>query len=152
MLHPELLEFQRRLEAVGIVTALHADHVCVRLPLLTSVRVRYDGTRLTFDARSGAVGRTRGTAATFIASIAAITPSIATGAAQSHLVGIAAFALLAGVFDAIRYVITESAITRVTTLWTLGRSVAVPGALGSGPARPVEPARHETVHAPLHVE
>lgn len=116
-LHPDLVELQHRLHRLGVVAVEHADHVCVRLPLLSSVRVRYDGERLTCEPRFGALGRTAATvvaigggglgAATFLA-LAGITPATLAG---GFLVG------LAGIYEVMRYVLTESAVTRVQTVW-----------------------------------
>jgi len=150
--HQDLVSFQRRLEAAGVVAAVHADHLCVRPPLLSSVRVRYDGARLTFDPRSGAVSRTLGTATVVLASIVAVAAVIAWGVALPTVVGVGVLAALSGVFDVMRYVVTESAITRVSLLWA-GRGPAAVGALGEGPAQsPHVGMPAETVRAPLRGE
>jgi hypothetical protein len=151
VLHPELLDFQRRLDAAGVVVAVHSDHLCVRLTLLASVRVRYDGTRLAFEPRFGAVPRATATASTFFAGTAGIIALIVTGAALPMTIGVGVLGVLGSAFDVMRYVVTESAITRVTMLWATRSEASIPGILGSGPARPMH-AGGETVRAPLHVE
>lgn len=135
-LHPDLVELQHRLHRLGVVAVEHADHVCVRLPLLSSVRVRYDGERLACEPRFGALGRTAATvvtvgggglgAATFLA-LAGITPATLAG---GFLVG------LAGVYEVMRYVLTESTVTRVMTLWeTRLPGGAASARVGQGGAR-----------------
>lgn len=153
-LHPELIDFQRRLEAVGVIAAVHADHVCVRLPLLTSVRVRYDGARLAFEPRFGAASRVVATMATYFAASGAVLALAVTGTALPYVVSIGVLGTLAGVYDAMRYVVTESAVTRVALLWSAFRGTEpATGALGSGPARTVHPGgAGETIRPPLHVE
>ena len=153
-LHPELVAFQRRLEAVGVVAAVHSDHVCVRLPLLTSVRVRYDGARLAFDSRFGAASSTVSTASSLLGATAAVAALIFISAPLPYVVGIGVLGTLGAVFDAMRYVVTESAVTRVALLWSaFTGTAAAPGALGAGPARPIHPGvAGETVRPSLHVE
>jgi len=135
-LHPDLVELQHRLRRLGVVAVEHPDHVCVRLPLLSSVRVRYDGERLACEPRFGALGRTAATvvtvgggglgAATFLA-LAGITPATLAG---GFLVG------LAGIYEVMRYVLTESAVTRVQALWEARpASGATPARVAHGGAR-----------------
>jgi hypothetical protein len=143
MLHPELARFQRRLEAGGTVVAVHADHLCVRLPLLVSLRVRYDGERLAFDPRFGAVSRGTATIAIFGVMNAAVVGAALGGVALPVVVAVGTIGVLAAAYEGLRYIVTESAITRVTLLWS-SRADA-PGApplaaLGTGPAEPLQAA------------
>ena len=139
-LHPELADLQHRLDRLGVVAVEHPDHLCVRLPLLCSVRVRYDGARMTCEPRFGALERTRATAvtigggalgaATFLA-FAGLTPATV---AAGFLVG------LAGAYDVMRYVLTESTVTRVQTLWAarhagVAAAPAAPERLGARSVR-----------------
>lgn len=152
-LHPELVSFERRLQEAGVVAALHADHVCVRLPLLTSVRVRYDGARLTFDPRFGASSRTASTATAFVAASSVIVGMAVVGTDLPVLMAAGTISVLASAYDVMRYIVTESAISRVMLLWSGRHSAETVVAIGSGPARPVRAdAGAETVRAPLHVE
>jgi hypothetical protein len=150
-LHPELVSFQRRLEASGTVVAVRADHLCVRLPLLVSLRVRYDGQRLAFDPRFGTVSRMTGTIATFGAVNVAVVASALAGIALPAVVAVCTVGVLAAVYEGLRYVVTESAITRVALLW--GARADPAGALGSGPAQPFRtPAAADPVHAERRAE
>jgi len=152
-LHPELVSFQRRLEAVGTVAAVHADHLCVRLPLLASVRVRYDGDRLTFDPRFGASSRTMASVSALIGSTAVVAALIGWGVDLPFIVGAGILGVLGAVYDTMRYVVTESAMTRVVLLWAGSSPTAGVGAIGSGPPSPVHAdAPRETIAARLHVE
>jgi hypothetical protein len=117
MLHPELLAFHGRLEAAGLVAARHADHLCVRLALLCSVRVRYDGERLTYEHRFGGVTRAVATASTFGIATAAVAGLALTGAALPVILTAGSLGVLAVVYDAMRYIVTEGAVTRATLLW-----------------------------------
>jgi hypothetical protein len=130
MLHPELLAFHARLDAAGIVAARHADHLCVRLALLCSVRIRYDGQRLSYEPRFGAASRTLATHTAVGVAAAAVGGLALTGAAVPIVVTAGTLGVLAVAYDAMRYLVTESAITRATLLWGLehpvDRSVAPP--------------------------
>lgn len=145
-LHPELTGFATRLEAAGIVAAVHADHLCVRLPLLASVRVRYDGARLAFEPRFGAVSRTVATMSTLGSVSALLVGMTLSGIAVPALVAVGGLGALAGAYDVMRFVVTESAITRVTMLWagTRERSTAQ---LGAGPATPLAAVERDRVQA-----
>src|SRR3954468_5632881 len=119
MLHPELLAFQARLEAGGLVVARHADHICVRLPLLCSVRVRYDGERIVYEPRIGAVSRTAATVSTFGIATAAVVGFAATAAALPTVVTVGTLGVLAVGYDVLRYLVIEGAMNRATLLWEL---------------------------------
>lgn len=134
-LSPELTRFASRLEAAGIVTAAHADHLCVRLPLLASVRVRYDGARLSLEPRFGAVSRTVATMSTLGSVSALLVGMTLSGIAVPALVAIGGLGALAGAYDVMRFVVTENAITRVTMLWA-GTGERPSAQLGAGPATP----------------
>ena len=142
-LHPELLRFGRELEAVGVVAAVHADHLCVRLPLLASVRVRYDGERLSLEPRFGAVSRGVAVFGSFGTVTALIVGLTATGTALPALVAVGAVGTLAAAYDVMRFVVTEGAITRVTTLWALPRDTGERDLLSSGAAAPLDARERE---------
>jgi hypothetical protein len=151
-LHAELSEFQRRLESSGAVVAAHADHLCVRLPMLISLRVRYDGERLSFDLRYGIVSRAVATTGVLVAANAVIVGAVVTGAALPVVVAVSAIGVLAGVYETMRYVVTESAISRVALLWGTRPGASAPAQLAGGSAWPPDRAPAETVRASRHVE
>jgi hypothetical protein len=136
-LHPELLRFGKRLEALGFVTAVHADHLCVRLPLLASVRVRYDGERLSLEPRFGAVSRNTAIITT-VASVSALLVGMTiTGIAVPALVAVAGLSSLAAAYDVMRFIVTDGAVTRVTMLWAFPAGSEQRDAIGSAPAVPL---------------
>ena len=135
-IHPELAGFERRLHAAGIVTAVHADHLCVRLPLLASVRLRYDGERISFEPRFGAASRTLAAMSTIGSASALVVGMTVAGIALPAVVAVGALGMLASASDVMRFVITENAITRVTLLWAAARNGA-PREIGAGPAVPI---------------
>jgi hypothetical protein len=148
-LHPDLVRFARRLDTAGVITAEHSDHLCVRLPLLASVRVRYDGVRLALEPRFGVASRNQATISTFASVIAAILGMAFSGVSVPALVTAGTLGVLASAYDLMRYVITEGAITRVTALWTAPESREIAPALGEGPAMPLHAApAQETLRVP----
>ena len=57
---PETAALRAELERLGVVVAPHSDHLCVRLPLFASVRVRIDEQgRLDCEPMFGPLPRTR---------------------------------------------------------------------------------------------
>ena len=69
-----------------------------------------------------------------------------SGIAVPALVAVGGLGALAGAYDVMRFVVTESAITRVTMLWagTRERSTAQ---LGAGPATPLAAVERDRVQA-----
>ena len=128
-LDPMLAELRIRLERLGYVVVPHGDHLCVRLPLLTSVRVRRapDG-RLTLTPQFGPLGRSGGLLATSGAATAAVgATALAAGLAPVTMV-VGFLGVVALAHDACRFVLTEGALTRLQLLVTgpeaLGPAVA----------------------------
>ena len=133
-LHPALAEFRTELERLGFVVVCHGDYICIRLPLVASVRVRLDGAQLHFEPRFGMFSR--GTSLV-------ITPTVAllavAGVASVASVPAAIVAATAGTFtvlyDLARLVMTEGAMTRLQLLWTtkppprVGLAAGAPAAL-----------------------
>src|ERR671932_2022184 len=56
---PDLAALRTELERLGLVVAPHGDHICVRLPMFTSVRVRSEGGRLRCEPLFGPLPRNR---------------------------------------------------------------------------------------------
>jgi hypothetical protein len=123
----------------GHVVVPHGDHICVRLPLLASVRVRVDGDGLRFSAQFGIVERSRALLGTFAIGTAGVVLAAAT-AATPVVVAVSAGAVLAGLYDTCRFVLTESCITRLQLLWAAHR--------GPPADAPREPAPSVVTHIP----
>lgn len=109
LLHTEL-------ERLDYVVVKHGDHICVRLPLISSVRIRHAEGRYRFVPqfgpfrRSGALLLTSGVSATAVGAAA-----LAFGAAPLTLfVGFLGVVALA--HDACRFILTEGCLTRLQQL------------------------------------
>jgi hypothetical protein len=125
-LNPTLVDLSEELDKLGYKVVSHGDHICVRLPLFSSVRVRLAGDRFRFSPQFGPFGRSGGLL---------VTSGIAAGAVglTAFVLGVAPLTLVAGFLgvvalahDACRFVITEGALTRLQQL------VATPKLLGAG--------------------
>lgn len=114
----QLVELRSRLEAAGMIVVEEPDHLNVRLPFFCSVRVYSDGERLRFDSFFGVMSRVRSTTL----KLGGITVlAILASRYGVTYAGLAAFlAIIAGIYDSIRWQVTEHAITRITTLAAFG--------------------------------
>ena len=127
-LDPMLVDLRGRLQRLGYVVVPHGDHLCVRLPLLTSVRVRRsaDG-ELTFVPQFGPLRRSGGLFATSGVSSAAVA-TVALTAGTGPLMAVVAFlGIVALAHDACRFVLTEGAVTRLQLLATEAGALAQGG-------------------------
>ena len=115
-LDPALLELNSELDRLGYKVVPHGDHLCVRLPLFASIRVRLEQGRFRFSPQFGPFGRTGGLMITSgVAATAVGGAAIAAGlSAITVLVGFIGVVALA--HDACRFVITEGALTRLQQL------------------------------------
>jgi hypothetical protein len=132
---PDIAALGADLERLGVVVAPHRDHLCVRLPLFASVRVRADDQgRLSCQPMIGPLPRTHA----FLVSTTALTV-LAAVALYTHapLGPLAAFlAVMSGVGSLCRFVLTENCITRVQMLWAARQQAreALPPRHASAPA------------------
>jgi hypothetical protein len=112
-MHPALIELSDELDRLGYKVVSHGDHICVRLPLFSSVRVRLTDDRFRFSAQFGPFGRSGGLLLTSaVAALAVAGAALMFGAAPvTLLVGFLGVVALA--HDACRFVITEGALTRL---------------------------------------
>src|SRR5690348_1993500 len=113
----QLRELERRLRSAGIVVAPFRDHLEIRLPLFASVRVSIADGHLVCDPRFGFVARDRATWGTLIGlgvvtAIFLLTQGVTPVSLMLGFLGVSSTAS-----TAIRYQLTESAITRVQTAW-----------------------------------
>jgi hypothetical protein len=134
-LDPALLTLREKLEQLDYVVVPHGDHICVRLPLISSVRIRHNGNRFRFTPQFGPFRRSGGLLFTSGVSAAAVT-----GAALA--VGLAPLTLIVGFLgvvglahDACRFVITEGCLTRLQNI------IAVSGGTGPNAHRAVDAGR-----------
>jgi hypothetical protein len=108
-----LKRLANRLERVGLVTAPFRDHVEVRLPLFGHVRVRVLNGRLQCEPYTGSAPRTRATVLFFALFGAILVTAFARHGITPDTIGTGFLSVLAFALETIRYVLTESAITRI---------------------------------------
>lgn len=139
-LDPALAALRAELERAGNVVVPHGDHICVRLPMLASVRVYVDGDRLRLDPQLGPFRRAHALALTLItATVAGVGGFLIMGVDPAAFA--VAFAGVGAMFaDLSRVVLTESCMTRVQLAWST--SVAPRLTAGEGP---------KAVEAPISV-
>lgn len=109
-----------------MVVVEEPDHLNVRLPFFCSVRVYSDGDRLRFESYFGVVTRVKST--TLKLGVGTIL-AVASARYGIGFAGVfALIAIVAGIYDSIRWQVTEHAITRITTISALA-------AMETSPAR-----------------
>jgi hypothetical protein len=125
---PEIAALRTELERLGVVVAPHRDHLCVRLPLFASVRVRVDEQgRLNCEPMFGPLRRMH----SFLVSTTGLMV-LAGGALYMHAPAaplLAFVAIMSGLGSVCRFVITENCVTRVQMLWAARQRAreAIPG-------------------------
>jgi hypothetical protein len=115
---PEIATLRTELEQLGVVVAPHRDHLCVRLPLFASVRVRVDEQgRLDCEPMFGPLPRTAALLfSTTLLTATAVGLFYFTGASPLAL-ATAFLSIMSGLGSALRFVLTENCITRIQMLW-----------------------------------
>lgn len=114
-----LRELERRLRSAGIVVAPFPDHLQVRLPLFASVRVSIADGQLVCEPRFGFVARDRATWVTLMGLGLATAVFLLTQGVTPVSLTLGFLSVSSTASTAIRYQLTESAITRVQTAWML---------------------------------
>ncbi|HKN57249.1 MAG TPA: hypothetical protein VJV97_00255 [Gemmatimonadaceae bacterium] len=104
------------LEQLDYVVVKHGDYVCVRLSLISSVRIHHDEGRFRFVPQVGPFRRSAGLFLTSGVAVAAVAgAALAFGLAPlTFVVGFLGVVVLA--HDACRFVLTEGCLTRVQQL------------------------------------
>lgn len=129
-LDPDLELLRTELERLDYVVVQHGDHICVRLPLVSSVRIRHTDDRFRFVPQFGPFRRSGGLLFTSGVSAAAVAGSaLAFGAAPLTLL-VAFLGMVALAHDACRFILTEGCLTRLQQL------IASSGALSSSSKAP----------------
>jgi hypothetical protein len=119
------------LERLDYVVVHHGDHICVRLPLISSVVIRHADGRFRFVPQFGPFRRSGGLLFTSGVSAAAVGgAALAFGAAPLTLM-VGFLGMIALAHDACRFVLTEGCLTRLQQL------IASSGALSSRSRLPV---------------
>ena len=116
---PEIVVLRAELEQLGVVVAPHRDHLCVRLPLFASVRVRVDERgNLDCEPMFGPLNRTHALLAS-MTLMTAVTGGLLYATGISPLAFGAAFlTVMSGIGSAWPFILTESCITRIQMLWS----------------------------------
>ena len=120
---PELRSIAADLEGLGHVVVPHGgEELCVRLPLLCSVRVRREGEGLRFIPHFGPFRRSTGLIATSLMSLVAVVATVGADANAGITLSVAFAGIVALVHDGCRFVVTEGCIARVQQLLLARRS------------------------------
>ncbi|MDQ3674306.1 MAG: hypothetical protein M3365_08030 [Gemmatimonadota bacterium] len=132
-----LVSLRSELEQLDYVVVPHGDHICVRLPLLSSVRIRHDGDRFRFTPQFGPLRRSGGLLVTSGVSVAAVAgAAFAVGLAPITLV-VGFLGVIALAHDACRFVVTEGCLTRLQNI--------IAGGLQRAPDRSIMSAHHSAL-------
>lgn len=117
-LDPDLELLCDDLEQLDYVVVKHGDFVCVRLPLISSVRIHHKEGRFRFVPQVGPFRRSAGLLISSSVAIAAVAgAALAFGLAPvTFIVGFLGVVVLA--HDACRFVLTEGCLTRLQQLIT----------------------------------
>jgi hypothetical protein len=121
----QLIDLRLRLESVGMIIVEEPDHLNVRLPFFCSVRVYSDGDHLRFESYFGVVGRVKSTVLKLGATTVLAFASAHYGIGYAG--ALALLAVVAGIYDSIRWQVTEHAITRISTIASLVAVADMPG-------------------------
>ena len=118
----QLADLRARLEAAGMIVVEEPEHLNVRLPFFCSVRVYADAERLRFDSYFGVAGRVKSTVMK-LGGLTVLALALARyGVAYAGVVAL--LVLVAGIYDSIRWQITEHAITRISMIAALAAAEA----------------------------
>ena len=125
-LDPALLTLRSELEQLDYVVVPHGDHICVRLPLISSIRIRHNGDRFRFTPQFGPFKRSGGLLFTSGVSAAAVAgAAFAVGLAPLTFV-VGFLGMMALAHDACRFVITEGCLTRLQQLIATSGTLQAP--------------------------
>ena len=106
---------------LGYTVVPHGADLCVRLPLLCSVRLRAEKDGIRFIAKFGPFGRSGGLLVTTAASTALVAGT-AFGFGLSPVTLVATFVGLGALItDACRFIVTEGCLTRLQQLISRSR-------------------------------
>lgn len=104
------------LERLDYVVVQHGDHICVRLPLVSSVRIRHADGRFRFVPQFGPFRRSGGLLFTSGVSATAVGAAALTFGAAPLTLMVGFLGMVALAHDACRFVLTEGCLTRLQQL------------------------------------
>ncbi|HJP61499.1 MAG TPA: hypothetical protein VJ865_15935, partial [Gemmatimonadaceae bacterium] len=115
-LDPELAVLSNDLEKLDYVVVNHGDFICVRLPLISSVRIHHTDGRFRFVPQVGPFRRSTGLFVTSGISVAVVAAAALT-IGLAPLTFVLGFLGVVGVgHDACRFAVTEGCLTRLQQL------------------------------------
>ena len=120
--HPPapLARLEQKLQRLGYVVVPHGADLCVRLPLLCSVRLHEVEGRMRLVPKFGPLSRSAGLFTTSGVAIGAVAGSALT-VGLAPITAIVAFGGIAAlVMDACRFIVTEGCLTRLQSLLDRG--------------------------------
>ena len=133
---PETAALRAELERLGVVVAPHSDHLCVRLPLFASVRVRVDEQgQLDCEPMFGPLPRTRALLLSTTVLTALAGGLLYTTGASPLALTVAFAGIMSALGSVCGFVLTENCITRIQLLWMARR-----GAWRDVPSRVLHPS------------
>jgi len=113
---PDLDLLRDELERLDYVVVHHGEHICVRLPLLSSVVVRHSEGRFRFIPQFGPFRRSGGLLLTSgVSAVAVAGSAFAFGVAPLTLL-VAFLGMVGLAHDVCRFVLTEGCLTRLQQL------------------------------------
>ena len=110
-----LAPLRAELQRLGYVVVPHGTELCIRLPLLCSVRIGNKNGQLRVRSKFGPLGRTAALLASSVVATAAVAVSAFTAGAPLTIL-VAFFGVLVLAHDACRFVLTEGCLTRLQQL------------------------------------
>jgi hypothetical protein len=123
-MNEQLTTFRADLERTGLRVVPHRDHLCVRLPLFASVRVRVDDGELRLLTQAGPTRPGRAITWTALGGtgiVGALAFTVGVGA-LTVTVGVGLLALLGAELG--QLVLAESCATRLAIRWMMRREIA----------------------------
>jgi len=150
-LDPELSALSGDLQRLGFVVVPHGDHICVRLSMLASVRVRLADGVLRLQPQFGPLQRATALLLGVVGIPSAIVAAFATFGLEPATLAAGAGGVAYLFSDAYRLILTESCITRLQLLWAAtaaGRSHEMAFPASSSPHLLPNQAPNESVPLP----
>jgi hypothetical protein len=115
-LDSELAFLSSDLEKLDYVVVNHGDFICVRLPLISSVRIHHTGGHFRFVPQVGPFNRSTGLFMTSGISVAAVTAAAVMVGLTPLTFVLGFLGVVAVAHDACRFAITEGCLTRLQQL------------------------------------
>lgn len=123
---PEMVALRAELERLDYVVVDHRDHICVRMPLVSSIVISHTNGRFRFVPQFGPFRRSGGLMFTSALSIAAVAASAFIFGVAPVTLAVGFLGIVALAHDACRFVLTEGCLTRLQQLITSSGTLGTP--------------------------